>query len=64
MSGDVAKTVKSGTGVEGAAYICPNGLKIISSPPQRVTCVNDTPLSDAALSGVYHTKFDDPTYYG
>jgi len=64
MSGDVAKTVKTGTGVEGSAYICPNGLKIVPSPPQRVNSQINTPLSDTALSGVYEKRYDDPTYYG
>jgi hypothetical protein len=63
MAGDVATKVKTGTGVEGAAYICPNGLRIAPSPPQRVDPTIINTLNDASLSGVYTNRFDNISYY-
>ena len=63
MSGDVATTVRSGNvGVEGGAYVCSNGLKIVAYPSGLAPTIS-TPLSDASLSGLYDTRFDDYTYY-
>lgn len=64
MATDVMKKVNdSRIGVEGAAYVAPNGLKIVPQPPQRITPVDNAPVSDVAASGSLHYRFDDPTYY-
>ena len=64
MADEVAKKVNAArTGVEGGAYICPNGLKIVPQPPSRIAPNISTPLNDVALSGLYVNRFDDPTYY-
>lgn len=64
MATDVMKKVNdSRIGVEGAAYVAPNGLKIVPQPPQRVAPTNSSPVSDVAASGALHYRFDDPTYY-
>ncbi len=66
MAGDVAKKVNENrVGIEGAAYVAPNGLKIVPDTRQKVVASNPyTPLSDVALSGQYVNRFDDLTYYG
>lgn len=65
MAGDVAKKVNENRiGIEGAAYIAPNGLKIVPSTRQKVVAENPyTPISDTALSGQYVDRFDDKSYY-
>ena len=65
MAGDVAKKVNdSRTGVEGAAYVAPNGLKIVPTERQKVVAENPySPLNDGALSGQYVNRFNDRAYY-
>ena len=65
MALDVAHKIDATkTGVEGAAYINPNGLRIVTIPLQKVLPQNTIePLNDVALSGKYVDRFDDPQYY-
>ena len=51
------KINNSKTGVDGGAYICPNGLKIVPTTPQRVTPDISTPVSATAVSGAYYDRF-------
>ena len=64
MADEVAHKIKNASvGVEGGAYISPNGLKIVADPPSRVSPTINNTLNDVALSGKYVNRFDDPTYY-
>ena len=64
MAGDVARKIfPSKTGVDGGAYVCPNGLKIVPTTPQRLVPNISTPVSDTAESGRLTNRFDDPRYY-
>lgn len=65
MAGDVAKKIfPTRTGVDGGAYIAPNGLKIVdSSDLQKIAPRNSIPVSDTAESGRLVNRFDDPQYY-
>ena len=63
MSGDIAVKVNDARiGAEGGAYICSNGLKIVTHPSGLRPTIS-TPLSDASLSGLYVNRYDDYTYY-
>lgn len=66
MAGDVAHKIKSTVvGKEGAAYVAPNALKIVPTPPQRLVSAGSiSAINDLAMSGKYDTRFDDTSYYG
>ena len=46
-------------GIEGGAYIAPNALKIVPTPPQRLEPPNINRTIDAvAVSGKYKDRFN------
>ena len=66
MADDVARKIfPTKTGTDGAAYVAPNGLKIVDMDNlEKLTPRNSNPVSDVVASGALHYRFDDPTYYG
>ena len=46
-------------GIEGGAYIAPNALKIVPTPPSRLEPPNiNKTIDDVAVSGKYKDRFN------
>ena len=62
---DVAKKIfPTKTGTNGAAYVAPNGLKIVNMDDlDKLAPRNSTPPSYVHESGRLTDRFDDPRYY-